>query len=355
MVRREAASRMFSRPQNVRPFRTDAGRGGLGWAWLAALGVHLALPAAAGLAPGRAIRALVSSRHVELDLVDVDVAAWPKPEEPTPLGEPLAGEAAVPVRTPSIAAAGAGLTHVDGAAGEAAPTASGEPAALPAPVASAGGDEYGAPADAAPMGGSGVVRGGPVWGVPGAVEGPGRSAPAPTTAGAPRQVDRDIAGQVLRDTQRARDKAIGIDLPAAGTVASAVVAAVHGNDTPAFGRATFAIQLGPKGEVLGVALVSNSAGSPAGWQRALQAAAAKLSKQKLAMTGSFASGATVYVDVESVVQLPDGTSLRDDGKKGVRPGPPPGTVGGGSTFDLSNIGAHGSRVVKSRFRVVPAR
>jgi hypothetical protein len=182
-----------------------------------------------------------------------------------------------------------------------------------------------------------------VWTIPGAVPENGRPAPAPTTPGAPREVDKNIAGKVLNEELKARDKNLGIDLPAAGTVASAIGNAVRGSEAPNEGRATFVVRLSPTGQVLDVRLASSSAGNQDVWQRAAQAAAAALRGKSLTMTGAYKAGATVYVDVASAVVLPDGT------KGGVK------RQGAGVGFDLSNIGANPTRVVKTSFRVVPAK
>lgn len=196
-------------------------------------------------------------------------------------------------------------------------------------------------------GGGGVLtgppglNGRPVWTMPGVVPESGRPAPAPTTPGTPREVDKNIAGKVLTERLRDRDKNLGIDLPAAGSVATAIKNAVQGSDAPNDGRATFIVQLSPTGQVLDVRLASASAGSQDVWQRAAQAAAARLRGKTLTMTGAYKNGATVYVDVTSAILMPDGS------KGGVK------RQGMGGTFDLANLGANASRVVKTSFRVVP--
>jgi hypothetical protein len=187
------------------------------------------------------------------------------------------------------------------------------------------------------------IGGRPVWTMPGVLPESGRPAPAPTTPGTPREVDKNIAGKVLNEELRARDKSLGIDLPAAGTVATAIGNAVRGSDTPNEGRATFVVRLSPTGQVLDVRLASASAGNQDVWQRAAQAAAARLRGKSLTMTGAYKAGATVYVDVVSAILMPDGS------KGGVK------RQGMGVGFDVSNLGANPSRVVKTSFRVVPAK
>lgn len=229
-----------------------------------------------------------------------------------------------------------------------APTGPAPEAVAPAPSTSgqAPQDQY----DPLPPepGGGGVLTappglaGRPVWTIPGVVPESPRPAPAPTTPGAPREVDKNIAGKVLEQELRSRDKGLGLDLPAAGTVATAIGNAVRGMETPNEGRATFVVRLSPTGQVLDVRLASSSAGGQDVWQRAAQAAAARLRGKSLTMTGKYAAGATVYVDVASTVVLPSGS-------KGVE------RKGLGMGFDLSDIGANPTRVVKTSFRVVPAK
>ena len=61
------------------------------------------------------------------------------------------------------------------------------------------------------------------------------------------------------------------------------------------------------------------------------------------MNGNFAKGALVYVDVSSTMALPSG------GTSGVS------QEGSGMRFDVSDIGAHKSRSVKTSFRTVAVR
>jgi hypothetical protein len=118
---------------------------------------------------------------------------------------------------------------------------------------------------------------------------------------------------------------------------------VRGGDTPSEGRATFVVRLSPTGQVLDVRVASASAGSKDVWDRAAQAAAARLRGKTLTMTSAYAAGATVYVDVQSVVTMPSGS------KGGIH------RQGTGVGFDLSDIGANPTRTIRTSFRVVPAK
>jgi hypothetical protein len=338
--------------------RTDSllGLGESRWraaTWVLAAALHLGIPVAAAVAPlsARPLEALSSgaARRDEIDIEALPVeprrAAAPAPSE--------AGALPLPQERP-MAMAAAGATRVEGApAGEApseAPAAP-QPGAVPSP------DDWSGPSSGGP---DSVlvpgVNGAPVWAIPGAVNIPERaaSAPAPTTPGSPRPVDKDIAGKILRGEQAAKDKALGLDLPAAGTVAAALASAVRTTATPSTGRATYEVRLGPTGQVLAVRMVSASGGGDDAWAEAGRIAAGNLARRKLVMSGAFAGGAVIMVDVASHLQLPAGGGSKS-GSPAVKPGPPPGTAGGGFTFDLSNVGAHPTRVVTSSFRTTPVK
>jgi hypothetical protein len=94
--------------------------------------------------------------------------------------------------------------------------------------------------------------------------------------------------------------------------------------------------------VLDCRLASASAGGQDVWQRAARRRRPG-SRENPHHDGRLQDGATVYVDVTSAVLLPDGT------KAGVK------RKGLGVGFDVSNLGANASRVVKTSFRVVPAK
>jgi hypothetical protein len=196
-------------------------------------------------------------------------------------------------------------------------------------------DEYGATEPGVAPG----LDGRPVYTMPGVLAQPDAPSPAPTRPPGAPAVDRDAGGKALRETLRGRDKAIGIDLPAAGTVASAVADAVRAANTPNVSRATFEVRLGPDGRVLGVRVVRANAGDAASWARAAELVASRIAK-RLVM-GALSAGATIFVDVVSDVEMPAGD------KGGFNPT--------GATFDLSNIGAHAARVVRTSFQVVPTR
>lgn len=181
--------------------------------------------------------------------------------------------------------------------------------------------------------------GGPAWAMPGVFDGPA-AAPkaAPTVAPAPRPVDRDIAGVVVREAMATRDKDIGIDLPVAGTLASAVRTAVQGSNMPSGSRGSIECRVGPNGVVSGCRVLSSMGGAPDSWAAAVRAAKAVAAG---GLPSRYARGAIVTVDV----------SVNDS--------PPAGSKGGftglGASFDLSNIGAHATRQVRISHRVVAAR
>lgn len=212
-----------------------------------------------------------------------------------------------------------------------------EPAPAPAPAPT---DDYGGPPPAEPITAPGL-GGTPVWTIPGVLPRQGLPPPAPTAAPARADTPTDKAGQLLRQAMSAKDKSLGLDLPAAGTVATAVAEAVRASDTPHTARATFEVRLSGSGQVLGARMVSATAGGAELWARVASAAMARLSGKALAMTAAFSKGARVYVSVVSSVRLPSGASSSG-----------PKLQGAGFGFDVSDIGAHATRVVSSSFKVV---
>jgi hypothetical protein len=200
-------------------------------------------------------------------------------------------------------------------------------------------DEYGGPPSADVPGVPGL-GGAPVWQLPGVLPDRAAARAAPTAPPPQRATSTDKAGEVLREAMRSKDKSLGLDLPAAGTVATVVADAVRSSDTPDTARATFEVRLSGSGQVLGVRVASSTAGAAELWARVARAVAARLTGRSLTMTTAFAKGATVYVSVVSAVKMPSGAS-----SGGVH------ASGSGFGFDLSDIGARPVRVVSSSFRV----
>ncbi|WP_437756191.1 hypothetical protein [Sorangium sp. So ce1389] len=282
----------------------------------------------------------------------------------------------------------------------AAPAPAAEP---PAPVAEAPApaptappaDEYGGPPSAGPppAAGGGVALapglGTPLWTVPGALPGPGAPQAAPTAAPLPRPVDPAIAGKVLNDTLRGKDRSVGISVPAAGVVASTLADTVRSSAAPLDARATFEVKLAADGQVLGVRLVSATAGDGPTWERIVGAAKGALAGTALQM-GPDKAPVTVTVKVESKVQYPSGSkkkpkpelvcaeevleqlqqAMEDPSQLGRlggagRDGAPPAAnmddeerkrlfcipVGLRAKGDLSDIGAHKVNVVSASFAV----
>ncbi|MBK8251114.1 MAG: hypothetical protein IPK82_00395 [Polyangiaceae bacterium] len=318
--------------------------------YLIAAGLHALLPLGALIAPSP-----VFSDYSAPIQVDVEVEVEPT-RPPTVLPAAVSqrtdtprNEEALPTRVEqprSVAATNANIEP--GPTPSVAPTGGPVepgPAVLPGPNPSSTGEYSGPPpvvqtGPGTGLGGLGI--GGPAWAVPGVVPDMGGPPPAPTAA--PKStVDPKIATKVLFDAMKEKDKSLGIDLPAAGTVASSVRSAVQATDTPPESRATFEVKLSPTGQVLSVRVTSSSGGSTDVWARAAKQVQAALSGRALGMTSTYAKGAVVYVNVQSVLTLPDGTKSAITQK------------GAGATFDLANIGAHMQRSVRSSFSVVAVK
>ncbi|WP_437743987.1 hypothetical protein WMF39_02690 [Sorangium sp. So ce1504] len=308
---------------------------------LAATLLHAAIPLLARIAgaPGPVLEARSSGarREVEIEIEPVapreaeqDEARTPDEARPRE-AEPVLGRTARRERRP-----------LDPPSAPPAPTeAPVEPREGPvAPPAPAPSSEYdGPPTAEAPRGVAGL-GGAPVWQLPGVLPDRAPPAPAPTTPAAPREVSADRAGELLREAMRDRDKTLGLDLPAAGTVASVVADAVRSAETPATARAVFEVHLSGAGAVLGVRALSSTAGAATLWARVAREAAAQLAGRVLAMTAAFAKGAKVYVTVSSSVQMPSGAT-----SGGIH------HQGAGFGFDVADIGARPRRLVQSSFRV----
>lgn len=319
--------------------------------FLIAAGLHVALPVMAAIVPAPVIEDPPVPIEVEVE-VDVEQSRPPTVVEMPAARADTPRATTEDARTPRAQQRGAPLPSIEpGPAPTVAPTtgpeATAEPGPAPAPgPAPTGTSEYDGPPPAVVTGpgsglpGIGVT--GPAWAIPGVVPDMGRPAPAPTTS--PRAtVDPKIATKVLTAAVREHDKALGLDLPAGGTIASSVRAAVQATDTPPESRASFEVKLSPTGKVLSVRVASSSGGTSAVWERAAKAVQAALAGRTLAMTSAFEKGAVVYVSVHSTTTLPDGSKSAIE-RKGV-----------GATFDVANIGAHMQRVVKTSFSVVPVK
>lgn len=308
---------------------------------VAAALLHAGIPLVARLVIHPSSALLVATTPLQpIEMVEIPID--PLQEPPPANVEPRAPSDAPEPQAPEPRAAAAANPREP--SGPVEPSA--EPAATAAPNVPPGRapDQY----DALPEGnGDGIARApgldSPIWTLPGAIALAPRAAAAPTVAPSARPVDKDIAGIVVRQAMLDNDKRLGLDLPGAGTVASAVGTAVRGTETPSVGRATFEIRLGADGRVLGVRIVSATAGASDAWDRAAKAAAAALASRTLQMNANYAKGAMIYVDVNSTMALPSG------GTSGVS------QEGSGMRFDVSDIGAHKSRSVKTSFRTVAVR
>ncbi|WP_438017695.1 hypothetical protein WMF18_00730 [Sorangium sp. So ce315] len=225
--------------------------------------------------------------------------ARPAPAAPeAPAAEPRSAPETAPPEAPAPAAE--------------APRAAAE-APGPAPTAPPG-DEYGGPPPADPSATGGGVAlapglGAPLWTVPGALPGPAAPPAAPTAAPLPRPVDPAIASKVLSDTLHSKDKSVGISVPAAGVVASTLADTVRASAAPLDARATFEVKLGADGQVLGVRLVSATAGDGPTWERIVGEAKGALAGSAL-QVGPDRAPVTVTVKVQSKVQYPSGSKKK---------------------------------------------
>jgi hypothetical protein len=319
-----------------------------------AAGMHVAIPVVARIAPEPTwlipARSSGADRRLEIDIEDVllDPRRPDDPERPRPtevatneVSRPRALEEIYPDRQPTPPTGPVEPQVVE----PPEPSSTATPSAPP--------EEYGA-LPPGPGTGTGLppgLGGAPVWAVPGVVPEAPRPAPAPTTIAPGPMVDRDIAGKLVRETMREKDRGLGLDLPGAGTIGSVIAEVVRGSATPDVAKATFEVRIAPGGKVASVRVVRSSAGNAGEWSGVASAVNARLSSREFTLPTAYAAGAIVMVEAVSKVQYPDGTA---GGGATFQKGGPSGNLGGGLNFDTSNIGARPKRIVGTSVSARPA-
>lgn len=318
---------------------------------IVAAGLHCALPVMAYVAPQPDLVPIVESG--EQMIIDVETPERPERE---PLREEPASAVPAPNEGPVLPSTEEmPRTFVPGPSVTAEPTApapttsaSAQPTPDLGPVitsnqpATGAPGEYSGPPPSAPIAGGGAITlpgigAGTLWLPQGmGLEGP-RPAPAPTVAPA-RTVDPHIATKVLTDAVKEKDKGLGLDLPGAGTLGTAIKQAVQAATLPS-GSATYELRLSPAGKVVSARLVSSSGGSSGEWDAAGKAALGRV----LQMGSAYAKGAIVRVQITKTTTLPSGSTSGIQQK------------GAGATFDVSDIGAHQQTVVRSSVSVSPVQ
>ena len=195
----------------------------------------------------------------------------------------------------------------------------------------------------------GSLGGPPVYTLRNAIPDQGPAPAAPTSAPAAQKVDRDKANEILTADILERNKKLGLNLPAAGTVASILKSVVRASDAPQESKASFQIVIGPDGKVQSVRVGSTNGGSAAIWDAVAANLKASLASQSLKLTGDYAKGAIILVNVQSKMQMPSGNKSGDPVSLNVGKGGP------GGTFDLADIGARPIRQVLTSFNVIPVK
>jgi hypothetical protein len=192
-------------------------------------------------------------------------------------------------------------------------------------------------------------------GIPGA--GPGREiwrdgkllalekAPAaPTEAPKEKLASRDAANDTIKDVLRKKDKKLGLDLPAAGTVASIIKAQVQGSDAPGNVSATFIVKLGPGGSVTSVSVGAINGGNASMWNAIASSAKGAIAARKLNLTEDYKKGAVITVNVQSKMAMPSGAEVGAGLKLSLT-----------QNFDVADIGASPVRVITAPFSVAPVK
>ncbi|WP_437958725.1 hypothetical protein WME76_03070 [Sorangium sp. So ce119] len=305
---------------------------------LAATLLHAAIPGlariAGGAAPALVARSSGAGREVEIEVQQVEPL---RPTQDEARAAPPDAARPREEAEPPVLGRTARRDRRDLPSAEAAAPPPEGPAAPPVTAPST---EYGGPPSAEGPPRVAGLDGVPVWQLRGVLPDQAPPAAAPTAPPARRETSMDRAGEVLRETMRDRDKTLGLDLPAAGTIASVIAEAVRSSETPGTARAVFEVQLSGAGLVLGVRALSSTAGATALWALVAREAAARLAGRALAMTAAFAKGAKVYVTVSSSVKMPSGATSGGIHQQGA-----------GFGFDVADLGARPHRLVQSSFRV----
>jgi hypothetical protein len=192
-------------------------------------------------------------------------------------------------------------------------------------------------------------------GIPGA--GPGREiwrdgkllalekAPAaPTEAPKQKLASRDAANETIKDVLRKKDKKLGLDLPAAGTVASIIKAQVQGSDAPGSVSAVFTVKLGPGGTVNSVTVGAISGGNASMWNAIASSSKSAIAARKLNLTEDYQKGAIITVNVQSKIVMPSGSEVGAGLKLSLT-----------QNFDVADIGAKPVRVITAPFSAAPVK
>ncbi|HTJ84774.1 MAG TPA: hypothetical protein VL400_23810 [Polyangiaceae bacterium] len=199
----------------------------------------------------------------------------------------------------------------------------------------------------APEGGSwappGLGKGGPIYNT-GDLMAMGKAPAAPTAAPRAAAIDPKLPSNLINDAILKKDRELGLDLPAAGNVKNALVAATLASDAPADSRASFVVSLSPDGKVTGVKFVSASAGSADTWTRVAAAAKSALAAQKFALNERFSKGATISVNVLSKMQMPSGAKVGSGIELSLT-----------QHFDVADIGAKPVRAVSGSATATPIK
>jgi hypothetical protein len=189
------------------------------------------------------------------------------------------------------------------------------------------------------------LNGSKVWQLPDVGGELGKNGPpAPTDTPRTKKVSRDKANDVLASAIKDKDKKLGLQLPAAGTVGSAARDIVWSSDLPETTQGTIVVQLGPDGNVVSVTIASQGPGTAAQWQAVAANLKASLSGRGLKLTDEYKKGAIITVSILSKMQNPSATD----------PGSPV-HFGTTTTFDVSDIGAKPIRQVIPSVNVMPVK
>lgn len=314
--------------------------------------LHLTLPVAAYISPDAPISGLALSRPVQAQEFDIEVDNLPPSPRITDDSFPLPDDSEA---QPEDGDAEAMATRPGPRAPLLPPDAAATANPKDEPVdpnatlnAAEGADtdghsvpsEYGSAPSAADIDGPGGPGSGPLWARPGMVPGePDNNRPGAPTRAPARRNDPHAGTKALKSAMRKKDSKLGLDLPAASAIAGVIRGAVRGSDTPYECTASFTVTLSGSGNVTAVSLNSYSGGSPGVWQGVRKNVLAQLKGTNYPMKSAYEKGAIIGYSVNSAKKSPGGGTGRD---------------GLTLKFDVADIGARATRVVKVGWSARPA-
>jgi hypothetical protein len=308
----------------------------------AAMVLHLALPVAAAVAPEPVWRKLGVRGAPKVAEIDVDISNIPSDHPPEARDDTSVGDGrlALNEQRPNNAGRPQFAPRAEQHDPEQVATgADDSPDSFSQPEPGKKDDPFSKPPsmyEVPGLGSPGALGGGPL---PLGVLPPDGTGPMPApTKTSKRTFDKDAANKSIDRAIRQKDSQLGLDFPAAASIAAVLRDAVRASDAPFECKGSFSVAVSEAGKVTAVRLGGYSGGDSGTWNAISKSALATLSSRVFEMKSSFAKGAMVGVTIKSEQKMPGG---------GV------GRQGATFSFDVADVGAKPIRVVTMSFSARP--